>query len=236
MMEYNRVTDYSALKPGDKKQDVEAILRKGIAQNYGAICVRPCDIDLAVKLCEGTDTTPCCVLDFPHGCGGWEAKAAMAEIYAKKGIKEIDMVMNYGFARSGLWDDVAREIRVVVEKAHTYGALVKVIFEIGYLSTEEIVKATEVCIDCGADYIKTCTGFFEPVTEEAVQTMVKAAGGRVRVKVSGPGITDLATAEKYVAMGADRLGIGYVFSDKIMDEYLGKAVPTDAGEIDPNEY
>lgn len=235
-MEYNRVTDYSALKPGDKRQDVEAILKKGIAQNYGGICVRPCDIDLAVKLCEGTDTTPCCVLDFPHGCGGWEAKAAAAEIYAKKGIKEIDMVMNYGFARSGLWDEVAQEIRAVAEKAHANGALVKVIFEIGYLTEDDIVKATEVCIDCGADYIKTCTGFFEPVTEEAVRTMVKAANGRVRVKVSGPGITDLATAEKYVAMGADKLGIGYAFSDKIMDEYLGKTPGEASRQIDKNEY
>ncbi|WP_305768810.1 deoxyribose-phosphate aldolase [Candidatus Epulonipiscium viviparus] len=232
-MSIERYIDYSPLKPGDKLEDVKAIIKKGVANNYAGVCVRPCDIDIAVELCKDSDTVPCCVLDFPHGTGGLEAKIALTEIYCKKGIKEIDMVMNYGYARSGLWNIVADEIRGVVTKAHEYDAIVKVIFEIGYLTPEEIAKATEVSIECGAEYIKTCTGFFEPVTEEAVAIMLKTANGRAKVKVSGPGIFDYPTAQKFLDMGAHKLGLGYGFADSIYDEARGIASNNAA---DPNSY
>ena len=234
-MKFKQVVDYTTLKPGDTYQEVEAILKGAIEKNFEGICVRPCDIDLAVKLCEGTNTIPCTVLDFPHGHGGLEGKAALSEIYAKKGIKEIDMVMNFAYARSGMWDEVKAEIKAVVDAAKPYGAIVKVIFEIGYLTQEDLVKATEICVEAGASYTKTCTGFFEPVNEEAVKTMVAAADGRIKVKVSGPGISDRETADRYIALGADKLGLGYVFADKILGEYLGDAEAANV-EVDKNAY
>ena len=157
------------------------------------------------------------MLDFPYGYGGWEAKGATAEIYAKKGAAEIDMVMNYGAARGGAWDVVEKEIRAVVESAHKYGALVKVIFEISQLSLEQVAKATEVSIRAGADFVKTSTGFNgHGATPEAVQVMLDTAKGRCKVKPSG-GIRDFATAKMYVEMGASRLGTGYTSCKPICD-------------------
>ena len=224
-MEIQRYIDYSTLKPEMTVKEVKAALEKAIQDNYVAICVRPCDINLGVTICKGSDTLPCCVMDYPHGTGGKEANIALAKIYAEKGIKEIDMVMNFGFARSGLWDAVGEEIAAVSHTAHDNGAIVKVIFEIGHLTLDEIGKATEVCIENHADFVKTCTGFFEPVTEEAVQKMLDTAAGRIKVKASGPGIFDLATAKKYIEMGVDRLGIGFAFSDKILAEARGEDLP-----------
>jgi deoxyribose-phosphate aldolase len=235
-MEIQRYIDYSTLKPEMTTSEVKEALERALHENYRAICVRPCDIDLAIAMCKGTDTTSCCVLDYPHGTGGKEAKVALAEIYAKKGIEEIDMVMNFGFARSGLWDAVGEEIVGVSRAAHNHGAIVKVIFEIGHLTLEQIGKATEVCVECDADFVKTCTGFHTPVTEEAVRKMLDTAAGRIKVKASGPGIFDLATAQKYVEMGVDRLGIGFAFADQILAESRGTAPSETDNNIDSSEY
>lgn len=234
-MEINRVIDYSALKPELTEQEVRTVLQRGIDNEYGAVCVRPCDIDMAVAMCKGTTTTPCCVLDFPHGTGGKETKVALTELYAKKGIKEIDIVMNFGYARGGQWDRLEDEIRAVCDTAHANGAIVKVIYEIGHLTDEQIAKTTEVCIAAGADFIKTCTGFHTPVTEQAVKIMHDTAAGRVKLKVSGPGIADLATAQKYLDLGADRLGLGFGFSDGILAEAKGEG-PAAAKPANPSEY
>lgn len=234
--EIHRYIDYSTLKPELTVDEVRAALERGVGENYRAICVRPCDIDLAVSLSRGTDTAPCCVMDYPHGTGGAEAKGALAGMYAKKGIVEIDTVINFGFVRSGLWDRVADEIRGASRAAHDNGAIIKVIFEIGHLTLEEIARATEVCVEADADFVKTCTGFYKPITEESVKTMLETAAGRVKVKASGPGITDLATATRYVEMGVERLGLGFGFADAILAEAHGQEVPGNAGSSSAGEY
>lgn len=164
---------------------------------------------MAVKLTAGSNTCVSCVLDFPYGYSGIEAKRAAARDYAARGVKDIDMVMNYGAARGGAWDIVEAEVKAVVEEAHKQGVIVKVIFETSQLNLEQIRKATEVCIAAGADFVKTSTGFNGGgATVEAVQAMLDTAKGRVKVKPSG-GIRNYETAKMYVDMGADRLGIGF---------------------------
>ena len=146
---------------------------------------------------------------FSYGHGGKEAKAALAEIYAKQGVDEIDMVMNYSLARSGEWDRVEDEISAVVKAAHKYNVIVKVIFETSMLNIEQIKKATEVSIAANADFVKTSTGFNgEGATVEGVKAMLEASAGRIKVKASG-GIRDKTQAEMFINMGVSRLGIGY---------------------------
>ena len=140
----------------------------------------------------------------------------MADLYASKGVAEIDMVMNYGYARSGKWDEVKRGIEGVVKAAEKYHAGVKVIFESCELTVEEVKKATEVCIEAGADFVKTSTGFAASgASEEAVQAMLDASRGRIKVKASG-GIRDFETAKRYVEMGVSRLGVGYSSTEAIL--------------------
>lgn len=208
-MNIARYFDAAVLKPDMTAQEVEAAIKESISFDSYTVCVRGCDIDLALRLCEGTNTKVSCVLDFPYGYGGLEAKRAAARDYAKKGVLDIDMVMNYGAARSGDWDVVEAEIRAVVEEAHKENVNVKVIFETSQLNDAQIRKATEVCIAAGADFVKTSTGFNGcGATVEAVKAMLETANGRIKVKPSG-GIRDFETAQMYVDMGADRLGIGF---------------------------
>lgn len=208
-MNIARYFDAAILKPDMSPAQVEEAIRECISYDSYSVCVRGCDIDLAVKLCQGTNTVVSCVLDFPYGYGGIESKRATAREYAAKGVKDIDMVMNYGAARGGNWDIVEAEIRAVVEEAHKQGVIVKVIFETSQLTIDQIRKATEVSIAAGADFVKTSTGFNGTgATVEAVQAMLDTAKGRAKVKPSG-GIRNYETAKMYVDMGAQRLGIGY---------------------------
>ena len=208
-MKIARYFDAAILKPDMTPEQVEAAIKECISFDSKTVCVRGCDIDLALKLTAGTNTSVSCVLDFPYGYGGIEDKRGAARAYAAKGVLDIDMVMNYGAARGGAWDVVEAEIKAVVEEAHAKGVNVKVIFETSQLTIDQIKKATEVSIAAGADFVKTSTGFNGAgASVEAVQAMLDTAKGRCKVKPSG-GIRNYETAKMYVDMGVDRLGIGF---------------------------
>lgn len=207
-MDIARYFDSAILKPDYTREQVIEQIKDSISFNSRTVCVRGCDIDLAIEMTKGTNTGVSCVLDFPYGYGGAEAKGAIAAIYAAKGVEDIDMVMNYGYARGGDWDVVEKEIRAVCEAAHPHGTVVKVIFETSQLTIDQIKKATEVCIAAGADFVKTSTGFNGGgATVEAIEAMLEVGRGKIKVKPSG-GIRNYETAKMYVEMGVDRLGIG----------------------------
>ena len=214
-MKIARYFDAAILKPEMTPTEVETAIRECISLDSYSVCVRGCDIEKAVQLTKGTNTCVSCVLDFPYGYGGAAAKRETAKKYAAMGVKDIDMVMNYGAAKGGAWDVVEDEIRGVVEEAHAHNVIVKVIFETSQLTVDEIKKATEICISAGADFVKTSTGFNgHGATVEAVRAMLKTAKGRIKVKPSG-GIRDYETAKMYVDMGVDRLGVGFSGCAKI---------------------
>ena len=208
-MKIARYLDAAILKPDMTKEQVKAAIQESIDLEAYTVCVRGCDIETALQMTEGTQTKVSCVLDFPYGYAGAQAKREIARVYSAMGVYEIDMVMNYGAARGGEWDVVENEVRGVVEEAHKKGVGVKVIFETSQLDDAQIRRATEVCIAAGADFVKTSTGFNGAgATVEAVKAMLETANGRCKVKPSG-GIRDYKTAKMYVDMGASRLGVGY---------------------------
>lgn len=216
-MKIARYLDAAILKPEMTPEQAEAAIRECIAYGAYTVCVRGCDIPLAKRLCEGTETKVSCVLDFPYGYGGTAAKRETARLYSEMGVAEIDMVMNYGAARGGSWEVVEEEIRGVVEEAHAKGVGVKVIFETSQLDDAQIRRATEASIAAGADFVKTSTGFNGGgATVEAVRAMLETAQGRIKVKPSG-GIRNYETAKMYVDMGVDRLGVGYTSCKPICD-------------------
>ena len=208
-MNIARYLDHAVLKPDMTPQEARDAIQLGIDYHVYSVCVRGCDIDLALEMTKGTDTLVSCVLDFPYGYSGAQVKRAAAAEYAARGVHEIDMVMNYGYARGGRWDVVEAEIRGVVEEAHTKRVLEKVKFETSQLTLQQVRKGTQVCIEAGADFVKTSTGFNGAgATVEAVKAMLDEAKGRIKVKPSG-GIRDYQTAKMYVEMGAARLGTGF---------------------------
>ena len=215
-MKIARYIDHAVLNPAMTPEEVRAAIQLGIDNDVYSVCVQPRDIETALAMCKGTNTLVSCVLDFPHGCGGAASKRAAARLYAEMGVQEIDTVMNYGAAKGGDWAAVREEIFGVVEEAHARGVLVKVIFETCELSEDCIRQGVDVCVDVGADFVKTSTGFAaRGATPEAVMTMVSQAAGRVRVKASG-GIRTLEDARAYVEMGAERLGVGFSTVPKLV--------------------
>lgn len=203
-----RYLDHAVLKPQYTTDEARAEIQAGIDLNVRTVCVRPCDVDLARPMCDGTETDLCVVLGFPHGCQMTASKADEARRYIDMGVDEIDMVINYGWAKSGQWDRVAEDIAAVSSQTRPGSIVLKTIFETCYLTAEQIRKATDVAAEFNADFVKTSTGFADHgATAEAVSAMLDAAAGRVGVKASG-GIRDRQTAERYLEMGCLRLGVG----------------------------
>ena len=213
----NRYLDHAVLKPDLSREEARDAIRLGIEYEVRTVCVRPCDIELAASMCRGTTTEVSCVLAFPHGCTTSLVKAAEAKEYIRAGANEIDMVVNFGFVRSALWDDVVADIRAVTDVARPAGILVKVIFETSYLTLDEIRTTTECAIRANADFVKTSTGFAsDGATEEGVRAMLDAGRGRIQVKPSG-GIRDRERAEFFITLGAARIGNGYTSTKAICE-------------------
>lgn len=203
-----RYIDHSVLKPEMTRDEAVQQMRLGVDYNTRTICVRPADIVLAKEITSGTDTAVCTVLAFPHGDILPQSKSDEAKRYVDLGVAEMDMVVNYGLIRGGLWGRLEEDIRAVTDVARLVSVKVKTIFETAALTPEQIARATDVAVAAQADFVKTSTGFGRGgATVEALQIMLDAAAGRIGVKAAG-GIRDRRTAEKYIAMGVARLGIG----------------------------
>jgi deoxyribose-phosphate aldolase len=206
--------DQSVLKPEFTQEEIRKYIREGIEYRCKTVCINPASVPVARELCAGTAVGLCVVCDFPFGLSATESKAAQAELIVKDGgIEDLDMVCNYGWMRSGLWDRVGAEIAAVAAVCHTHGVILKTIFETDALTLAEIAKATEVACVAGADFVKSSTGFYtggeqKGAAPEVVRTMIDAAKGRVKVKGSG-GIRDQARFFELIDMGIDRMGIGY---------------------------
>ena len=137
-MNIARYLDHAILKPDMTIEERKAAIQMGVDYKVKTVCVQPCDIELAKELCKGSETEVICVLDFPQGQATPEAKEMLAELYAKQGVAEIDMVLNYGYLRSGAVDKIEDEVSRVVNKAHSYNIPVKVIFETSQLTIDQI--------------------------------------------------------------------------------------------------
>lgn len=205
----NRYLDAAVLKSEMTQEEATAAIKACIELKTFSVCVRPCDIPLAQSLCKDSETKVCVVLGFPHGDQLSSSKADEARRYIEMGVDEIDMVANYGWAKSGDWHAVQADIAGVAEQTKAAGIVMKVIFETAHLDAGEIAKLTEVAISAGADYVKTSTGFNgEGAKVDDVRIMIDTAAGRAKVKPSG-GIRDAAAAQQFIDMGASRLGVGW---------------------------
>ena len=206
--------DQSVLKPEFTQNNIHKYITEGIKFGCKTVCINPASIDIARELCKGTKTGICVVCDFPFGLSTTESKIKQAEIICKnRDVADLDIVSNYGWIRSGKWDDIEAEFKAMVDVVHNYGTLLKVIFETDALNKNEIIRATEIACKVGVDFVKTSTGFFtggtnNGATPEIVGLMLDTAKGRCKVKGAG-GIRDQSSFFKLIDMGIDRMGIGY---------------------------
>ena len=214
-VELARYVDQSVLKPEFTQEEIRRYIQECVDYHCKTVCINPASLPIARELCAGTDTGICVVCDFPFGLSSTESKVKQAEIICREGdVEDLDIVSNYGWIRSGMWDEVEADIRAVADVCHRYGTKLKVIFETDALTMEQIAKETDAACRAGADFVKTSTGFFtggksEGATPEIIRTMMEAANGRCQVKGSG-GIRDQESFFNFIDMGIDRMGIGYM--------------------------
>jgi deoxyribose-phosphate aldolase len=179
------------------------------------------DVAAAAKALAGSTVNVCTVIGFPHGSATSATKVFETNDAIANGATEIDMVLNISALLSGDFAYVERDIRGVVEAAHSKGASVKVIFETAYLNDEQIIKACELTEAAGADYVKTSTGFAsEGATTHNVALMKKTVGDRLKVKSSG-GVRTLDQLIDYMDLGVTRSGCSA--TAQVLEEFVSKA-------------
>jgi len=200
-----KMIDHTLLKANATKEQIIKLCEEAKQCDFASVCVNPTWVALAAELLEGTDVKVCTVIGFPLGANAPETKAFETMDAINKGAKEVDMVINIGALKDGNDELVERDIRAVVEAAEGK-ALVKVIIETCLLTEEEKVRACQLAVKAGADFVKTSTGFSTGgATVEDVALMRKTVGAKVGVKASG-GVRNVDDVKAMIIAGATRIG------------------------------
>ena len=197
--------DHTLLKANTTKEQIIKLCEEAKQCGFASVCVNPTWVALAAELLEGTGVKVCTVIGFPLGANAPETKVFETKDAINKGANEVDMVINIGALKDGNDELVERDIRAVVEAAEGK-ALVKVIIETCLLTEEEKVRACQLAVKAGADFVKTSTGFSTGgATVEDVALMRKTVGDKVGVKASG-GVRNVDDAKAMITAGATRIG------------------------------
>ncbi len=212
-----QLIDHTLLKPDAMATDVERLCAEARQHGFFSVCVNPVFVPQVKRLLRGSAVKVCCVVGFPLGAQDSQIKLLEARKAIREGAQEVDMVINVGALKGK--DDalVLKDIRGVVEACKDGRALSKVILETSLLTDEEKVRACELSMKAGADYVKTSTGFSSGgATAEDIALMARTvAPKKLGVKASG-GVRTLADLLKMVKAGATRVGASA--SVKILEE------------------
>jgi len=203
-MKIQEYIDHTLLKPTAGPEDIKRLCWEAMDFKFFAVCVNSAYVPLACRELKGSGVKLAAVIGFPLGAMATKVKIQEAAYCLEQGADEIDMVINLGWLTSGNYAKVLEELKSL--KALVAAKVLKVIIETCYLSDEEIVKACELVVESGADFVKTSTGFGTAGATYADVALMKATvGNKVKIKASG-GIRDRETALKYIEMGVSRLG------------------------------
>ena len=195
--------DHTLLAQTATWADIRAICDDGMKYHTASVCI-PASFVKQAKEYVGDKLTICTVIGFPNGYDTTAAKCFMATDAVDNGAGEVDMVINIGWAKESKWDEITSEIAAI--KKACKGRLLKVIIETCLLTDEEKIALCKCVSDSGADYIKTSTGFSTAgATFHDVELFAKHVAPHVKIKAAG-GISSLEDAEKFMELGASRLG------------------------------
>ena len=205
-MEWNQIlshVDHTLLKQEARWEDIQKIVEEGIYYGCASVCIPPSYVKQAAEYAQGK-VKVCTVIGFPNGYNTTAVKCFEARNAVDSGADEIDMVVNLGWVKDGLYGQVLEEIRSVKFSCGEH--VLKVIIETCLLTQEEKERLCQVVSESGADYIKTSTGFSTGgATREDVALLREHTAPQVKVKAAG-GISSKEDAEDFLALGADRLG------------------------------
>ena len=195
--------DHTLLAQTATWAEIQAICDDGIKYRTASVCI-PASFVKQAKEYVGDKLAICTVIGFPNGYATTAAKCFMASDAVANGADEVDMVINIGWAKEGKWAEITAEIAAIKKACN--GKLLKVIIETCLLTDEEKIALCHCVTDAKADYIKTSTGFSKAgATFADVELFAKHIGPDVKIKAAG-GISSLEDAEKFIALGASRLG------------------------------
>lgn len=225
-----KMIDHSLLRPD---MTIEEIINGcKIAKEYDvvSVCVKPSEVDIVARELKGTDVVLSTVIGFPHGGSTTETKVFEANDAMKRGVVELDMVLNIGRLVSRDFAYVEKDIKAVVDAGHSKGAFVKVILENAYLTDELKEIACKICDKVGADFVKTSTGYAKSgATISDLKLMRKNTSSRVRVKAAG-GVRTLDSALSIRAVGTARFGA--TATKVILDDAAKRAEAGTLFEVD----
>lgn len=210
-----KLIDISAVQAPHGAAEIRNLVDNAKEFHFMAVHVLPCWVTfLKELLTDSPDILIGAPVGFPSGAHRTEIKIAEARLLLQDGVQEMDMMLNVGKLRSGEYRYCEEEIRAVVQAAAEVP--VKVILEVHYLNRDQLKKACEVCINAGAAFVKTATGWAASgATLEVVQFITSFVGGAIKVKAAG-GIRNLDTLVKMRRMGVSRFGINLNSSMEIV--------------------
>lgn len=212
------MVDHTLLKQTATWEEIKDLVDEAIAYGTASVCIPPCYVAAAHEY-AGDRMTICTVVGFPNGNMTPASKEFETREAIANGATEIDMVINIGMLKAGEVEYVADEIRRL--KAAVGDRVLKVIIETCLLTEAEKITMCRVVTDAGADFIKTSTGFSTGgATFEDIALFKKYVGPGVRIKAAG-GISSLEDAERFVALGATRLGTSRII--KLLEAQRDKA-------------
>ena len=195
--------DHTLLKPEATWPQIQALCDEAVENKTASICINTCYVKQAAEYLAGR-VPVCCVVGFPLGAMDTASKAFEAKTAIANGADEVDMVINIGRLKNGEYDAVREDIRAVKEAVGD--KILKVIIETCLLTDAEKEKMCDIVCEAGADYIKTSTGFSTGgATFHDIELFVRCVRGRCKVKAAG-GISTVEDMEKFLELGADRLG------------------------------
>ncbi|QMT98423.1 deoxyribose-phosphate aldolase [Mycoplasma tullyi] len=213
ILNFNKLIDHTNLKPNATYEEIERLCHEAIEYGFFSVCVNPAYIKTAKKILAKSPVKVCTVVGFPLGQTFSEQKVHEAKTSIKMGADEIDMVINIPELINGcacVIDEIRQVKKACGEK------VLKVIVETALLTDEQIAKATLACIDGGADFIKTSTGFStRGASLNDIKIMQQASQDKIQIKASG-GISTARELIEFVQAGADRIGTSR--SVKLMQE------------------
>ena len=219
--------DHTQLKAFATWEDIKKLCDEAVKYGTASVCIPPAYVK-RVKEAYGDALSICTVIGFPLGYSVTEAKAAETRQALCDGCDEVDMVINIGDLRDRRYDRVLDEIRTI--KAVCGEHILKVIIETCLLTEEEKIKMCQLVTEAGADFIKTSTGFSKVgATFEDISLFNTHIGSKVKIKAAG-GITSFEDAEKFMELGAKRLGTSRIVKLAKAEEEHGQA------EIDSGSY
>ena len=220
MQNIAKYIDNAILKPFHTVKEVIEFAKKSEELGIYAVCVNPYHVKFVKENTKNIKV--CSVVGFPLGLNKPEVKVRESVLAVEDGSEELDIVMNISEFKSGNYKFVVEELKEIFKE--TQGIVHKVIVETAYLSKEEKEKALQVCMDLGADFIKTSTGFApEGAKIEDVKLFKELSNGKIKVKASG-GIRDIKKALEMIEAGADRIGTSSGI--EIVKEFLNKKATT----------